>query len=337
MTEQSTEIPDDDLDFLEDEEGDRQPEREPTSEQIETLKSLTEETEDSDREVKDPPEKQSERFDYFHSQFSAIRNRTLIARVLDGRTSYEREQILRTAYEADIKGDDPLFAVLLATGQLEFLLNKKPDELDRVFKDWQVKWNYDLKYADALFEQHSSKLRHYINETEEKLKLHSQAALDVQSKNISDSVNHLVKKAAFEKVAHDAYALICAGTVLLGAVGIGCVLGLAMPRFFKPALDPIGARQLTLEEAKALDWGMSESGRFARNNPELIRWIKSSQGQYARKFMTWNQNLLGGRDKFICERDVEQLGVTLRLEGKEAKSGYCTLWTRSPEERRFIK
>ena len=69
------------------------------------------------------------------------------------------------------------------------------------------------------------------------------------------------------------------------------VLGLAIPMFHKPpppALDPKGVRQLTLEEAKALEWAMSDVGRSARENPELVRWATGPGGQYAKELMEWN-------------------------------------------------
>ena len=94
----------------------------------------------------------------------------------------------------------------------------------------------------------------------------------------------------------------------------------------------------TLEEAKALEWGMSDVGRSARENPELVQWATGPGGQYAKELMEWNQVLLhkqGGL--FLCERDAQKLGVVLRLEGRETKRGFCTLWVRSPSERRYME
>ncbi len=265
-------------------------------------------------------------------------NQSLIAQVLAGKDSADRAQVLRVAYQAGVEKDDPLFAVLLATGQLEQLLFKKPDEIEELFQKWKKQWQSDLKEAGAILESEREQFRLFLNEVNDTLSLKSKAALDVQKRNISNTVSHLVRQAAFEKVAHDAYALIGAGLVLLGAVGIGVALGLAMPKLAKaPELDPAGPRQLTLEEASALDWGLSEAGKFARSHPELIQWTRSKEGRYARQFMQWNQTLLSGSGLRVCEREVSQLGVTLRLEGREAKSGFCTLWTLPPEKRSFVQ
>jgi hypothetical protein len=94
--------------------------------------------------------------DPFFRPTSEKRNRSLIARVLENRTPQERAQILRTAYEADLNGDDPLFAVLLATGQLEFLLEKQPDRIETLFGKWQQQFNKDFKYADTLFSSNTA-------------------------------------------------------------------------------------------------------------------------------------------------------------------------------------
>ena len=77
-------------------------------------------------------------------------NQSLIAQVLAGKDSADRAQVLRVAYQAGVEKDDPLFAVLLATGQLEQLLFKKPDEIEELFQKWKKQWQSDLKEAGAI-------------------------------------------------------------------------------------------------------------------------------------------------------------------------------------------
>jgi hypothetical protein len=118
------------------------------------------------------------------------------------------------------------------------------------------------------------------------------------------------------------------------------VLGLAIPKFNSGnAIADGNARKLTLEEVKALDWGLSESGRFGRNNPEFMRWARSNEGKYARQLMQWNQTLLSdaGWGTRLCERDVKELGITLRVDGRFAKSGFCVLWTKPPGQRQLLR
>jgi hypothetical protein len=322
-------------------------------ESIETLEdekdSENHTEEDSENLVESVAKEKKQKDDFVRSlsQFSTTlservrrNDRSLLAMVLEGKTSEQRERILQVAYHAGVEGDDPLFAVLLATGQLELLLDKKPAEIDRTFTKWREQWQEELQYADAMFEQQSSKLRHFIDRAEKTLEIQSRAALDVQSKSIADSVNHLVKGAAYEKVSHDIFALIQAGSILLGAIGIGMFIGLAITKLDSANAIASGEpRKLTLEEAKSLDWGLGEAGRFGRNNPEFMRWARSDEGRYARQLMQWNQTLLSdvGWGERLCERDAKELGITLKVDGREAKSGFCVLWTKPPGQRQLLK
>ena len=241
----------------------------------------------------------------------SLRNQSLLNRVLADKDAQAKAAILRTAYQAQLGKDDPLFVILLATGQLEWLLEEQPEQIKQLFQEWL-----------AIFEQEREQIRLLLDDTEKVLQLKSKAALDVQKRNISKTVTELVRSAALEKVAHDAQALICAGLILLGAIGIGAILGFGVTKYAfssEVELDPTGARQLTLQQATALNWEMSE------------------QGQYARQLMEWNQTLLSKRGRSrLCEQEVKQLGITLELEGRRARSGYCLLWTKPLAQREFF-
>ena len=321
-----------------------------TPSEIETLAELAEEgTEDllSD-ELPTQLESNSQTFygsDYPTAKSTEAKNRAFMAQALQGMSDRERSIVLRTAMETDIKGDDPLFIFLIATGKIELLLQQKPAEIaahfDKQYQEWQQDWQKRLKYSHALFKEHAKTLQGYIRETQETLEIASEAALEAHSDKISDAANIVIKRAAFTKISHDAIALTKAAFYIFLSISVGTVLGLAIPQIWKipqPELDPQGARQLTLEEAKALEWAMSDVGKSARENPELVQWVTSSQGQYAKELMEWNQVLLtkqGG--KLLCEKDAQKLGVVLRLEGRETKTGFCTLWVRSPERRKYLE
>lgn len=283
--------------------------------------------------------------DYPTARSTEAKNRAFMATALQNLSDTEREIVLRTAMETDIKGDDPLFIFLIATGKIELLLHQKPAEIEALFarqyQEWRKDWQKRLKYSHALFLEHSKTLQGYIKDTQETLEIASAAALDAHSDKITDAANTVIKKAAFTKISHDAIALTKAAFYVFLSISVGVVLGLAIPMFYKPPPpepDPKGQRQLTLEEAKALEWAMSDVGKSARENPELVQWASGSQGQYAKELMEWNQVLLQKRGgTFLCERDAEKLGVVLRLSGRETKRGFCTLWVRSPSERRYVE
>ena len=98
------------------------------------------------------------------------------------------------------------------------------------------------------------------------------------------------------------------------------IAGLSWYQASRPR-DPTGPRQLTLEQAKALDWATS------------------AEGQFSRKLMHWNQDLLS-RDRngqLVCANEVNRLGVTLEmLPNRKATAGFCTLWVQPPNQREFV-
>ena len=96
--------------------------------------------------------------------------------------------------------------------------------------------------------------------------------------------------------------MVLGGLALLGIQGLKPDYRVEMPR------------PLTVEEAALLDWA------------------QSPEGQQARELMRWNSGLLDDRS---CEREVERLGVTLELQGRSARSGFCILWVVPPEQRQF--
>ncbi len=100
----------------------------------------------------------------------------------------------------------------------------------------------------------------------------------------------------------------------IAMVTIGAGFGWASTQLTQPELAPGAPRQLTLEEA------------------ETLRWSKTDQGRLARNLIRWNDGLLTGLD---CTKDVDRLGVTLKVQGKPSTFGYCTLWVVPPEERTF--
>jgi hypothetical protein len=320
-----------------------------TSSEIETLAELAEDGREdflSDEiAINNPNERTFYGSDYPTARSSEAKNRAFMAQALKDLSDAEREIVLRTAMETDIKGDDPLFIFLIATGKIELLLHQKPAEIaahfDKQYQEWQKDWQKRLKYSHALFKEHSKTLQSFIKQTQETLEIASEAALEAHSDKITDAANIVIKRAAFTKISHDAIALTKAAFYIFLSISIGTALGLAIPLIWKtpqPELDPKGLRQLTLEEAKALEWAMSEVGKSARSHPELVQWVTSSQGQYAKELMEWNQVLFtrhGG--SFLCEKDAKKLGVVLRLEGRETKTGFCTLWVRSPSERRYLE
>ena len=121
------------------------------------------------------------------------------------------------------------------------------------------------------------------------------------AKTVADFLSH-----------HPASLLGLAGSGL-ALVGLGGVALFGI-QSFQPEYRVETPRPLTLDEAA------------------LLSWAQSPEGQQARELMRWNSGLLDDRS---CEQEVERLGVTLELQGKPARSGFCTIWVVPPEQRRF--
>lgn len=65
---------------------------------------------------------------------------------------------------------------------------------------------------------------------------------------------------------------------------------------------------------------------------ELFAWAKSEEGRLARNLMNWNSGML---DSLYCTEEVKRLGVTLKVQGRPATHGFCTVWVVPPNKREF--
>lgn len=145
---------------------------------------------------------------------------------------------------------------------------------------------------------------------------YEQAARRGIERQVSESVKELMQKASASKAQVTAKSLIVAGAIAVGLISFGLLGGWGYSQWRQAQVEmaPGEARQLTLEEAEAL------------------RWAISSEGQYARQLLHWNEDLLGGE----CQQQVDELGVTIQMGTRKAKSGFCLLWTHPPSEREFF-
>ena len=134
---------------------------------------------------------------------------------------------------------------------------------------------------------------------------------------VSKSVSALLNKTEVTKAQITLGSFLSAGLIALGLVVAGLLggFGISQKQVAKQRLDPAGAVQLTLEEANAMEWAMSPDGR------------------YAKTLLSWNEDLLAGQ----CQQQVSELGVTIRVGTRKAKSGFCLVWTEPPEKRKYVE
>jgi len=222
---------------------------------------------------------------------------TLLDLAIRGKDDAFKARVWEIVVQTGIDPDDPAFLMLVATGRLEVLLEDSPQEMETMFDQWQTQL-YD------------------------RLQTYEKVAIKGHQKAIAQTVSALIRRTEFERAIHSVPSLIAAGVLLLVTAGLGGFLGIAGLSWYQASrpLDPTGPRQLTLEQAKALDWATS------------------AEGQFSRKLMNWTHDLLS-RDRngqLVCTNEVKRLGVTLEmLPSRKATAGFCTLWVQPPNQREF--
>ena len=231
--------------------------------------------------------------------------RNALERLLKEEPESVKAKVWELISEYDLTSDDPAFTLMTATGRLQVLLKDSPVELKAMFEQWQA----ELYAAIAQYR--------------EGLKQYEQTAVKAQQTAIAHSVHTLLRKTAIDQFMHQlsAASTILAGTLLVAAAVIGGGMGWAIStqqqnQLDPTQLDPQGKRQLTLEQANRLQWAVTPEGKLAQNLTQ------------------WNKDLLerDWRGQFACEQQAQKLGVTLKLGNQQAKSGFCVLWVKPPQD-----
>lgn len=200
-------------------------------------------------------------------------------------------QIRRIVSAFGIDENDALFLLLLSNSSVQVLLEQAPNSFRQTFE-------------------------HAHQKVLDSIEQYEQAARRGVERQVSESVKELMRKAGATKARVTLKSLIGAGAIALGLVGLGLLGGWSYARWQQSQIQmaPGEPRQLTLQEAEALNWATSE------------------EGQYARQLLEWNEALLGGN----CQQQVKDLGVTIQMGTRKAKSGFCLVWTQPPSEREFF-
>ncbi|MFE4108492.1 DUF6753 family protein [Almyronema epifaneia] len=200
-------------------------------------------------------------------------------------------QIRRIVSAFGIDENDALFLLLLSNSSVQVLLEQAPNSFRQTFE-------------------------HAHQKVLDSIEQYEQAARRGVERQVSESVKELMQKAGATKARVTLKSLIGAGAIALGLVGLGLLGGWSYARWQQSQIQmaPGEPRQLTLQEAEALDWATS------------------NEGQYARQLLEWNEALLGGN----CQQQVKDLGVTIQMGTRKAKSGFCLVWTQPPSEREFF-
>ncbi|PSB02791.1 DUF6753 family protein [Merismopedia glauca] len=201
-----------------------------------------------------------------------------------------QNRILGLSLKLGIPTNDPFYVFLIVAGYVEGLLEDKPKQVDALFEDWEARLRADLE-------------------------LESQRALEQQNKAIKiemiKATKELLNKSKLEQRQITWWNYFQGGGVVLGAIAVGIVLGLAVPPW--------------------LEGGLTESRKLTTVQSESLHWATSNEGKLARQIMDWNRDTLADRS---CKEDAKKLKVTIVVGQKKAKSGYCVIWVVPARERR---
>jgi len=218
------------------------------------------------------------------------KNESFLTRMLEGKDADFQRRVLAIAVEHGLSTSDPLFLVILATGQLQVLLEDKPNELDGLFQRW----------SEAIHDRLET-----VKRTLDEQKHISLKGLEIE---IGACVERLIKKAESKERSRLEVMLPAMG-LLVAAIGFGILAGLSVPVWLAGGYAPGKPRLLTVTEA------------------EILFWAKSSQGKLARNIVTWNSESL---TNFNCTKVRAQQSLVVREHSEKMVSDYCLLRVKTP-------
>ncbi len=171
------------------------------------------------------------------------KNESYLNRLLEGKDADFQRRVLAVAVEHGLSTSDPLFLMMLATGQLQVLLEDKPNELNNLFQRW----------SEAIYD-HLEKAK--------------RTAVLGQEVEIRKMVDRLIKHCESKERSRLRVMLPAMG-LLVAAIGFGVLTGLSVPVWLDGGYAPGKPKLLTVKEVENLRWIKSDRGQLARN---IIIW-----------------------------------------------------------------
>ncbi|MEA5574806.1 DUF6753 family protein, partial [Calothrix sp. UHCC 0171] len=175
------------------------------------------------------------------------KNESYLNRLLEGKDADFQRRVLAIAVEHGLSTSDPLFLMMLATGQLQVLLEDKPNELDNLFKRW----------SESIYD-HLEKAK--------------RTAVAGQEVEIRKMVDRLIAHSESKERSRLRIMLPAMG-LLLAATGFGVLTGVSLPVFLDGGYASGKPKSLTVKEVENLRWLKSTTGQLARN---IITWNSES-------------------------------------------------------------
>ncbi|MGD1872962.1 MAG: DUF6753 family protein [Mastigocoleus sp.] len=175
------------------------------------------------------------------------KNESYLNRLLEGKDADFQRRVLAITVEHGLSTSDPLFLIMLSTGQLQVLLEDKPNELEQLFNRW----------SEAIYE-HLEKAKH--------------TAVKGQEVEIRSMVNRLIKHSESKERSRLRIMLPAIG-LLITAIGFGVLTGLSVPVWLAGGYASKEPKLLTVKEVENLRWLQSPQGQLARN---ILTWNSES-------------------------------------------------------------
>ena len=175
------------------------------------------------------------------------KNESYLNKLLEGKDADFQRRVLAVAVEHGLSTSDPLFLIMLSTGQLQVLLEDKPSELDQLFKRW----------SEAIYE-HLEKAK--------------RTAISGQEVEIRSMVNRLIKHCESKERSRLVVMLPAVG-LIVAAIGFGVLTGLSVPVWLGGGYASGKPKLLTVEQVESLRWLKSYQGQLARN---IVTWNSES-------------------------------------------------------------
>jgi hypothetical protein len=175
------------------------------------------------------------------------KNESYLNRLLEGKDADFQRRVLAIAVEHGLSTSDPLFLIMLATGQLQVLLEDKPNEFDRLFQRW----------SEAIYD-HLEKAK--------------RTAVSGQEVEIRKMVDRLIQHCESKEQSRLRVMLPAMG-LLVSAIAFGVLAGLSVPVWLDGGYVKGKPKLLTVGEVENLRWLKSDRGQLARN---IVTWNSES-------------------------------------------------------------
>jgi DNA-binding transcriptional MerR regulator len=230
----------------------------------------------------------------------ADQNQKFVDYLLAGKSEAFKSKVLEYVQSAGLSTADPEFVVLLAMSILTGVLTEKPAQMREMFREWSDSVEQKLELSEVkVFEQQKTAVTAAIAQSAKDLVKEQVAHMEQQLEELERRQQQPLWKTIVPGAAAATAVLV-----------VGYLAGLTVPSYLKGGY--VEGRSLTAKDAAVLDWA------------------NSKDGQLARSLFEWNRDYLK-----VCEKDAQKLGVKLTFGQKKTISGFCVLWIRPPEQRKF--